>query len=402
MKVAGVDFAVPDGATSAHDCAPAIQAVLNAYHSVLLPARANPYILNTPLTFKGHGQMIVGDGPGRASQSPTGVVGSVLKPLSAEGALRVGQLIQHNRIAHLRIDGSAMTSGAALNVIGRAGAAAGSFTVDNVRIVDPWVGAYVRRFNTVLFHDVQMIGVRGPYGWQVDGTGPDYDSRRGDVIRLDGAMVSFAASQQQGTAMLVDGEVHTILLEHFITVKPWRALHIANSGNLPYGDCPAFLVAIDFQCDFPTDRGVLIESLASGKFIGSYVHGSMTSHCVDIAPVGDNPDMVQGIRFIGTKLSGAALCNVRALCRDVEFVTCDITGQGVIRDETGAMTNKWIYPAVLLREGTGRAVFVGGQQGTALGAPSHTRDYGIHREHAATEVGLVGARPSGRLGGTNW
>ncbi|WP_159993628.1 glycosyl hydrolase family 28-related protein [Roseomonas sp. 18066] len=365
--------AVGNGTT---DDTAAIQAALNTGDSVQLPR--GKFKLTAPLVFKTHGQMLIGENKGPS--------GSVLYPVGSLPAVRFSGSFLFNTMQDLRIEAADCT-GNALEVVGAVGNAAERHYIRDIMINSPWVGAYVRRFNTLTFENVNIQGVRGPRGFVADCSGTSKDARRGDLLRLKTVSVSI---HNAGTAFYFDGDIGGIQMESTSTVGPNIGYHFANSSNLTGGNVIAFLQAYDIQCDFPVTNAMKIDALEGGTFTSCYFFGATTNHLVDA--VASDPQLIKRIKFVSSKVSGGAYCNINFKGRDLEVVSCEVTEQTPIRNAEGVMINKGQYPSIALLAGTGRGTFLGGIYGD-LNSTTQIRNYGIWREN--TTIGVFPAAITG-------
>lgn len=285
----------------------ALQAALNTGCNVLLPRQT--VTLHGPLTFTGHGQRVIGDGPDQSVlviHDSSGV---------AEGNLFMSAGLSNVGLEDMTIRGHTVSppvsgytflcDGTPLHG-GSPGQAAGG-DVRNVVTFNMWAGFVFRDVNTAIVDDVQVQAARGWSGVYVLATNGNH---RVDQMRLRSVIVSFRPEHtgSHGTGIMLDGDIHTMLLQNVAVIQSRRGLHVLNSAGLPVGQRPAFLTAYDLQVDYSRLENVLIESGHRFRFTDCYFHRAEAASGVVFGPGTDdmtiNTSIVSSSQHHGLEFHG--------------------------------------------------------------------------------------------------
>lgn len=177
-----------------------------------------------------------------------------------------------------------------------------------------WDGIYHRDVNSTFVERVHMIAMWGYVGILAEALNT---LNRIDLLRVRGVTYSAnpnqALANNRGTAMVIDGAVHTINLVDFNVTRPYQGLVVRNTTGLPYGQHADFLEATNFRVDFPVQQGIIMDSIGHAFFNQLYCHGSKYADGIVASP------SVRQLKISQSKITGAALCNIYTDANDTEL-----------------------------------------------------------------------------------
>lgn len=280
--------AVGDG--TADDTA-AIQAALNTGRCVFFPP--GTYRTTGPLTVTTEGQQLTGSAAWGVTLKPEGTGYDVL----TFGTAPPVTVIRGCGMQRFRLDGAAHSNGATIRVINSS-----RMLFQDVHTVSCWNAWDIARINVCTIISSSNEGARGDFiiRWYGDA------AWRSDVLRLFGFSGSCTATGGSTVGLIWDGNCHTLQAQAVSFVNVGTGLLVRNTSGATK---PAFLMADDFEVDFPTNDGVLVETGSQFYFHNLYSHGSANGSAVYVAAAVTDESVV----ISTAKLSGAIRYGIEAV-----------------------------------------------------------------------------------------
>lgn len=281
------------GGTAASNKA-ALQAALNTGRSVHIPYGS--YYLEGPVYNMGNGQIIFGQGPYQTILICSG--DSSIFHSNGKHAATYRDFLMNG------LGGTGPTNGYAIELngtpdFGSTQNQAMYGSIQNVLMNNMSSGVGVFDMNVVSFEDLNMQNMHGYFG--VYAEGQDSTKRIDNIkcTRLIYSASQTAKNNSRGTALAINGYVHSIQLYNFQAVGPYAGINVYNDFNLPYGQFPAFLLGHDVEIDFPVREALRVTHIDRVRMVNSYFHGSQ--QCDNIV-LGQN---VRDAKIIASNVSGA-------------------------------------------------------------------------------------------------
>lgn len=348
--------AVGDG--MADDTA-AIQDAIDTGSNVYFPP--GTYLISEGLTSTTPGQRITGAGEG-------------VSIIVADGAFNVftfgtgGTAYEYAAIERLTIDGSAMTSGYALNID-----AVDRMIARNIRLESPWNGVRVHKANVVTLAEIYGQTPQGDYAFHFDGA----DGHRSDVIRLMNC--NFGGVTRNWTGVYAVGPINTVqaIGNTFVQVK--RGVHFKANGAAEVGQFQWFH---DLEIDYADQECVKIEGGYSFKFTSLYAQGSANTAGIDI-----------GADAIGVQLIGGM---TRGHKKEGIAVAGTDTHVSAMRIEFNSYPTSLTYDGIKVLAGAKRTLVSNSLIGSTEGAGTQIR-YGVYVEDGAPGTTITGCNFFGCL-----
>lgn len=175
-----------------------------------------------------------------------------------------------------------------------------------------WNAVRTREQNDCLMENIKVPVARGESWFYLDGP----LNKRSDVIRLRGIVGSShtnALAGGYGTGLVINGFVHTVLLQDFNATRPYRGLHALDLYSNPAGNGPTFLEATSFRCDYPVEQAALLSKVEECYFMQSYFHGSQNANNIHFEGA------CSQVKVTDSKITGAYASAVYTDSNDTEL-----------------------------------------------------------------------------------
>jgi hypothetical protein len=215
-------------------------------------------------------------------------------------------------------------------------------------------------------------------------------SDRSDVIELMDINVSGDAGGA-GThipdAFLMDGIVDTVTMHSVRAVNVGRGIHIRNTLGAPDG--PAFIIAHDFECDYPQYECILVDAGIGMWIHNLYAHGSRTARNI---VVNSGTPTIDNIQFVGGQCTGANQNGMYLNGRYTTVTAMEISGNS----QAGVGT----YPGIEIGPNSQNIRIVGNHIGSRSGRSAASHSYGVLVDSGATYYEIVNNDLVGNITGT--
>lgn len=236
----------------------------------------------------------------------------------------------------------------------------------------------VHRCNTVRLRGLAISSTTrsGIYAYSSDSGSVD----RTDVIELIDINIdgdAGGAGTHIPDALLLDGIIDTVSIHSVRAINCGRGIHTQNTLGAPDG--PAFIIAHDFECDYPQNECILDDAGYSLWFHNTYLHGSRTGRNVVInnrTPTNDN------IQFIGGKCTGAALAGMYLNGRFTTVSDMEVSGNSLASSGT--------YPGIQIGADSIGTRIIGNHSGARTGRSAGSHSYGVQIDAGAQRYCIEG------------
>lgn len=193
------------------------------------------------------------------------------------------------------------------------------FAATDMVVWSAWNFAHVQRQNWAAFQNVWANNLRGAYGINWFG---DNATGRSDILRLSGVVLAGSGGHKPD-GIVMNGAVQTLQMQQVALVNVDRGLWVHNAAGA--GLLPSFVMADDFEVDFPNRDAVRIEAGSHVHFGPAlYLHGSSNGSGIYVA-AGVAADTVS---VSGGKITGHARHGVENLSR-VRFGNAHMGGNAL-------------------------------------------------------------------------
>lgn len=255
--------------------------------------------------------------------------------------------------------------------------------IQNIWLDQMWSGIYVSDVNSLNIIDVSMQNMHGDWGILASSLNP---AARTDVIRIDHFGFSSnpaAPLAGRGYGLILDGYVHTVLLNDFSVVGGYMGILAQNTANLGFGDHVSFIFGVTCHIDFPHSCALNISHVDRTRWTGCYFHGSKTEANIMLA------GGVRDAKFIGCNITGAAKTGLYFDGNILDVTSCEF--------DWNSQAEPGVHHGILLGHGARNVRIIGG------GATSTQAGYGIAKVSNDTNVELAATgQHYGIHGNKNW
>lgn len=322
--VNAADYGLSTSKTPADNTA-ALQAALNTGKHVFIPRGS--FRIAPGLVMTSHGQRLYGAGRQQSVLilagtgyfiDAAGKFNLAFEGLRFQGKDSSGQTMGEGSVV-INIDGSP-TLGDVRNQM--TGARLSACTFDGT--VN---GVHIRDHNNFQAEDVVFADARG---WGIFARGAS-ENERVDILSLNRVTYSpNAAARDAGadcTALLIDGAVHTTILNEFRAVGASYGIRVENSPGLPFGQHASYILGRNVEVDYPTYAALAVSHCDRIRIVDLYAHGSKLANNV-VFGAGVNDAKIVGGNITSAHMNGVHTEAARTEIAHVEFDWCGQMGVG--------------------------------------------------------------------------